>query len=123
MAATDPRARPAYLRELAGFAAGTRGFGMPRYPCVYMLASRRNGTLYLGVTSHPIKRVWQHKNDLVESFTKRYGVHSLVWFESHATMDAAIAREKAIKRWKRAWKLRLVEASNPEWRDLYDDLV
>jgi putative endonuclease len=88
-----------------------------------MLASRRNGTLYLGVTSDPIKRVWQHKNDLVESFTKRYGVHSLVWFESHANMDSAIAREKAIKNWRRAWKLRLIEASNPEWRDLYDDIV
>ena len=92
-------------------------------PCVYILASRRNGTLYTGVTSDLIKRIWEHKSDFVEGFTKQYGVHTLVWFEMHATMDAAITREKAIKEWKRRWKLRLIESSNPAWRDLYDEIV
>jgi putative endonuclease len=94
-----------------------------RKPCVYILASKRNGTLYIGVTSDPIKRVWQHKNNVVEGFTKQYKVHRLVWFEMHETMDAAIAREKAIKEWKRAWKLRLIERENPEWQDLYETLL
>ena len=96
---------------------------MVKQPCVYILASRRNGTLYVGVTSDLIKRVWQHKNDVVQGFTNLYGVHTLVWFEVHATMDSAIAREKAIKEWKRQWKMRLIEANNPDWRDLYDDLL
>ena len=96
---------------------------MDKQPCVYILASRRNGTLYIGVTSDLIKRVWEHKNDFVEGFTKRYGVHTLVWFEIHSTIDAAITREKAIKEWKRQWKLRLIEEVNPEWRDLYDEIV
>ena len=94
-----------------------------KQPCVYILASRRNGTLYVGVTSDVVKRVWEHRNDLVEGFTKRYAVHALVWFEVHVTMEAAIAREKAIKEWKRRWKLRLIESSNPVWRDLYDEIV
>ena len=96
---------------------------MVKQPCVYILASRRNGTLYIGVTSDLIKRVYQHKNDLVEGFTKRYDVHMLVWFEMHATMESAIQREMAIKSWKRQWKLRLIEESNAEWRDLYEELV
>jgi putative endonuclease len=96
---------------------------MTKQPCVYLLASKRNGTLYAGVTSDLIKRIWQHKNNLVEGFTKRYGVHILVWFELHETMEAAIGREKAIKEWKRQWKLKLIEASNPEWRDLYEELL
>ena len=91
-------------------------------PCVYLLASRQNGTLYLGVTSNLIQRVWQHKGDLAEGFAKRYGVHTLVWYEGHDTMQGAIAREKAIKGWKRAWKIRLIEESNSEWRDLYEQL-
>ncbi|WP_301102758.1 GIY-YIG nuclease family protein [Propionivibrio sp.] len=90
---------------------------------MYILASRRNGTLYTGVTSNLIQRVWQHKNNLVEGFTKKYGVHSLVWFESHVTIQSAIEREKAIKEWRRAWKLELIEFGNPQWRDLYDDIV
>ena len=94
-----------------------------KQPCVYILASRRNGTLYVGVTSDVIKRVWEHKNDLIEGFTKRYGVHILVWYEAHETMLSAIAREKAIKEWKRRWKLELIESSNPQWRDLYPDLL
>ncbi len=94
-----------------------------KLPCVYVLASRKNGTLYAGVTSDLVQRVWQHKNDLADGFTKKYGVHSLVWYEVHSTMEAAIAREKAIKEWKRAWKLALIEADNPQWRDLYADIV
>jgi putative endonuclease len=88
-----------------------------------MLASKRNGTLYVGVTSDLIKRVWEHKQDFVEGFTKKYGVHSLVWYELHADMLSAIAREKALKEWKRDWKLALIEKDNPLWKDLYDDLV
>ena len=88
-----------------------------RQPCVYMLASQRNGTLYVGVTSKLAERIWQHRNDMVEGFTNRYKVHDLVWFEIHETMESAIAREKAIKRWKRAWKIREIELANPYWHD------
>lgn len=90
---------------------------------MYILASKRNGTLYVGVTSDLIQRVWQHRNDLAEGFTKRYGVHRLVWYEQCGTMQTAIAREKAIKEWKRAWKIKLIEEVNPDWRDLYEDLL
>ena len=92
-------------------------------PCVYILASQRNGTIYIGVTSDPVKRVWEHKNDLVEGFTKKYGVHTLVWYEAHETMEAAITREKQLKGWRRQWKLELIEKMNPNWRDLYVDIV
>ena len=94
-----------------------------KLPCVYILASKRNGTLYLGVTSNLVQRIWQHKNDFVEGFTKRYGVHTLVWFEGHESMESAIAREKAIKEWKRVWKVELIENRNPTWRDLNDEIV
>lgn len=96
---------------------------MEKLPCVYIVASQRNGTLYVGVTSDLIKRVWEHKNNLIEGFTKRYGIHILVWYERHETMESAIAREKAIKEWKRRWKLEIIERGNPEWRDLYSDLL
>jgi putative endonuclease len=96
---------------------------MERQPCVYLLASKRNGTLYTGVTSSLQKRVWEHKNNLVESFTSKYGAHTLVWYEVHDTMETAIQREKAIKNWKRAWKMKVIEEMNPEWRDLYPDLL
>ena len=96
---------------------------MLRQHCVYILASRRNGTLYVGVTSDLVKRVWEHKSDIVEGFTERYSVHILVWFEQHDTMESAISREKAIKEWKRRWKLDLIERQNPEWRDLYPEIV
>ena len=92
-------------------------------PCVYILSSNRNGTLYIGVTSDLVQRVWQHKNDFVDGFTKRYGVHNLVWYEVHDTMGSAITREEALKKWHRAWKLRLIEESNPSWRDLYSEIV
>ncbi|HWG11397.1 MAG TPA: GIY-YIG nuclease family protein [Rhodanobacteraceae bacterium] len=88
-----------------------------------MLASRRNGTLYIGVTSDLVKRVHEHKTGTVSGFTRRYGVHHLVWFEQHATMESAIAREKAIKGWKRKWKLEPVEKQNPYWHDLYDGML
>jgi len=94
-----------------------------KQPCVYILASRRNGTLYTGVTSDLVQRIWQHKNDLVKGFTQKYRVHTLVWYEVHATMESAIGREKAIKEWKRVWKIELIEALNPEWRDLYEEIV
>ena len=96
---------------------------MPKLPCVYILASRRNGTLYVGVTSDLVKRVWEHRNDAADGFTKQYGVHDLVWYERHETMESAIAREKALKEWKRQWKLRLIEEANPGWRDLYAEIL
>ncbi len=92
-------------------------------PCVYILASRRHGTLYVGVTSNLVQRVWQHKSGVIEGFTKRYNVHHLVWFELHETMESAITREKAIKEWKRNWKLELIEKTNSSWRDLYEDIL
>jgi putative endonuclease len=94
-----------------------------KQPCVYLLASKRNGTLYVGVTSNLVQRVWQHKNDLAEGFTRRYRIHMLVWYEQCESMQAAIAREKAIKEWKRVWKIRLIEMTNPQWRDLYEDIL
>jgi putative endonuclease len=94
-----------------------------RQPCVYILASKRNGTLYIGVTSDLIKRVWQHRNEVIESFTSRHRVHDLVWYELHETMETAILREKQLKVWKRIWKLQLIEGENPEWRDLYPTLL
>ena len=93
-----------------------------KQPCVYIMASRPNGTLYVGVSSDLVKRVWQHKNNAVEGFTKRYQVHLLVWYEAHDTMENPIAREKAIKEWKRGWNIELVEEANPEWHDLSKNL-
>ena len=91
-------------------------------PCVYLLASKRNGTLYIGVTSNLLARIHQHRTGAVRGFTREYAVKQLVWFEQHATMDSAITREKRIKKWNRAWKLQLIEAENPDWRDLAEDL-
>ena len=90
-----------------------------KQPAVYILASQRNGTLYIGVTSDLVQRVWQHRNDLVEGFTKKYGVHRLVYYELHADMTEAIQREKRLKKWNRAWKIELIEKENPEWLDLW----
>ena len=87
---------------------------MERQPCVYLLANKPNGTLYSGVTSNLVKRVWEHKEHLVKGFTKKYGVDRLVWYEVHESMISAISREKAIKNWKRAWKVETIEAMNPE---------
>ena len=94
-----------------------------KLPCVYILASKRNGTLYVGVTSNLVQRVWQHKNDFAEGFTKRYRVHTLVWYEVHESMESAITSEKKIKGWKRAWKLKMIEKVNSSWRDLYEEIV
>jgi len=92
-------------------------------PCVYILANIRNGTLYIGVTSDLIARVWQHKNNVIEGFTKKYQAHLLVWYEVHQNMESAISREKSLKKWNRVWKLRLIEQTNPEWQDLYHQLT
>jgi putative endonuclease len=89
---------------------------------VYILASRRNGTLYTGMTDNLPQRVWKHKNEMFPGFTMQYGVKTLVWYEQHETRDAAIARERQIKKWNRAWKLQMIERMNPTWHDLYDDI-
>ena len=94
--------------------------GREKDPFVYLLASKRDGVLYVGVTSDLAERIGLHKQDLLEGFTKRYQVHMLVYYEWHATMDDAIKRESQIKKWKRAWKVRLIESMNPEWTDLFD---
>jgi len=95
----------------------------PKQPAVYILASERNGTLYMGVTSDLVKRAWQHKNNLADGFTRKYSVHMLVYYELADEMTAAIAREKQIKGGSRARKLVLVESANPDWRDLYGDIL
>ena len=87
------------------------------------MTSQRNGTLYIGVTYNLIQRVWQHKNGLADGFTKKYGLHTLVWYELHHTMESAIAREKALKFWKRIAKLRIIEQANPDWHDLYNEII
>lgn len=94
-----------------------------RFFYVYMLSNKRNGTLYIGMTSDLIKRIYEHKSNLVDGFTKKYGVHRLVWYEVHSTARTAIQREKQIKKWERDWKLRLIEENNPEWKDLYENLL
>ena len=90
---------------------------------VYILASQRNGTLYVGVTSNLIKRIWEHKNKAIEGFTQKYNVDKLVYFEQYHDPENAIKREKRLKKYDRRWKLELIEKENPEWRDLYTDLV
>ena len=99
------------------------GMAPMKQPAVYILASERNGTLYTGVTSDLVARTWQHREHLVDGFTKRYGVTMLVWYELHGSMDAAILREKQIKKWNRAWKLRLVQEANPRWVDLWPEII
>ncbi len=96
---------------------------MGKYYYTYILASKRNGTLYVGVTSDLIKRVWQHRNNLVGGFTRKYGVHNLVYFEQHEDIGSAIHREKRLKEWQRKWKLDLIEKNNPGWKDLYSEIV
>ncbi len=90
---------------------------------VYILCSKRNGTLYIGVTNDLLRRVYEHKNGLVEGFTKENDVHQLVYMEEHSEIEQAILREKRLKKWERAWKVRLIEEFNPEWRDLYYEYV
>ena len=90
--------------------------------CVYIMTNRQNGVLYVGVSSHLVQRVWQHRNGLVEGFTKRYRCKRLVWFEHHEDLQQARARELQIKEWKRRWKIELIEAANPGWSDLFDQI-
>lgn len=94
-----------------------------KQPCVYILASKKNGTLYIGVTSNLIQRIWQHKNKQVAGFTEKYGVHLLVYYEQHEMMESAIIREKQMKKWKRDWKIGLIEKDNPQWRDLWEEIL
>ncbi|MCP4008118.1 MAG: GIY-YIG nuclease family protein [Proteobacteria bacterium] len=93
-----------------------------KQPAVYILASKPNGTLYVGVSSDLLKRVWEHREDFVEGFTKRYAVHRLVYYETHEEMVSAIEREKQLKKWNRAWKIDLIQKMNPKWEDLYESL-
>jgi putative endonuclease len=96
---------------------------MDRQFCVYILASKRNRTLYIGVTSQLATRVWQHKSKLAAGFTAKYGVGKLVYYEAHGSAESAIVREKQVKKWRRAWKIALIEGLNPEWRDLYEEIL
>ena len=94
-----------------------------KQPCVYILASAYRGTLYIGVSSNLLRRIWQHKNLSIEGFVERYRVKRLVYYEQYADMYSAISREKQLKRWRRAWKIQLVEENNPEWKDLWGDIA
>ena len=96
---------------------------MQKQPAVYILSNKRNGTLYTGVTSDLTKRIWQHRNDLVDGFSKTYSTHLLVYYEMHGDMISAITREKQIKAWKREWKISVIEEFNPYWRDLYPEII
>ena len=96
---------------------------MSKQPAVYILASKRNGTTYIGVTSDLVKRTWEHKNGITGGFTQKYDVHTLVYYELHADMAAAILREKQMKKWRRAWKIELIEKSNPSWKELWSEIV
>jgi putative endonuclease len=89
---------------------------------VYILASKRNGTLYIGMTDDLVKRVWQHRNDVIPGFTQRYGAKTLVWYELHDSRESAFTRERQMKKWNRNWKLELIEQANPSWRDLWDEI-
>ena len=95
---------------------------MQKQPVLYILASHKDGTLYIGVTSNLVKRVYEHKNNLVDGFTKQYGVHLLVYYEVHQTMEDAILREKQMKKWKREYKVNLIETDNLSWDDLYSEI-
>lgn len=96
---------------------------MTKQPVVYILTNTRNGTLYTGVSSNLIKRIWEHRNNLADGFSRKYSTYLLVYYEVHVDMTSAITREKQIKKWKRAWKIRLIEEMNPYWRDLYPEII
>jgi putative endonuclease len=93
-----------------------------KQPAVYILSSQKHGTLYTGVTSNLVQRIWQHKESLIEGFSKKYGIKNLVYYELHPDMESAILREKRIKKWNRSWKIELIEEMNPEWEDLYSEI-
>ena len=95
---------------------------MTKNPFIYILASKRKGTLYIGVTSNLQKRIWEHREEVTDGFTKKYNVHRLVYYESHASMESAIVREKDLKGWNRDWKIKLIEKTNPKWEDLFIEL-
>jgi putative endonuclease len=95
---------------------------MEKLPSVYILTNKPLGTLYIGVTSNLPQRIWQHKTKVTKGFTEKYNLNKIVWYEAHEDMMSAIQREKALKAWKRDWKIRIIEEMNPLWRDLYDDL-
>lgn len=90
---------------------------------VYILTSYKNGTLYIGVTDNLVRRVWEHKNDLVKGFTEKYGVHNLVYYEVHQDIEQAILKEKQLKKWNRNWKIKLINKTNPSWSDLYENII
>jgi len=92
-------------------------------PCIYILTNKPNGTLYIGVTSNLPARIYQHKNGFVDSFSKKYNLHMLAYYELHENMYSAITREKCLKKWNREWKIQLIEEMNPKWRDLYYDII
>ena len=94
-----------------------------KQPATYILANKKKGVLYAGVTSNLVKRIWEHKQHLADGFTKKYHLHKLVYFELHEDMLEAVVREKQIKKWRRDWKVGLIERENPEWRDLYNDII
>ena len=96
---------------------------MVEQPCVYMMAIRRTGTIYIGSTTNLPRRVWEHRNDIVPGFTRKYGCHLLVWYEVHEDLEEARFREKRMKEWKRGWKIREIEGFNPEWSDLYERIA
>ncbi|MCX7153411.1 MAG: GIY-YIG nuclease family protein [Proteobacteria bacterium] len=96
---------------------------MNKSPCIYILATGQRGTLYVGVTSNLVKRVYEHKHDLADGFTKKHKIHDLVYFELHEEMTSAIQREKQIKKWNRIWKIELIEKANPDWNDLYPGIL
>jgi putative endonuclease len=89
---------------------------------VHILASRRNGTIYVGMTDHLVRRVWEHRSDVVAGFTRKYSIKTLVWYELHESREQALVRERQLKKWNRKWKLELIEAKNPTWRDLWEDI-
>ncbi|NHI01630.1 MULTISPECIES: GIY-YIG nuclease family protein [Oceanimonas] len=96
---------------------------MFKAPAVYIVTNKRNGTLYIGVTSNLVQRIWQHRQHEADGFTAKYDLHRLIYFESHSSMYDAITREKQLKRWKRDWKIRLIEEFNPHWQDLWNDII
>ena len=116
------RTRFALPRHSRRLLAGIQELSVKKQFYVYIMASKRNATLYVGITSNLVQRVWQHREGQVQGFTDKYGVKILVYFEVHETGESAIAREKQIKKWNRVWKLRLIERNNPEWQDLYDSI-
>ena len=95
---------------------------MSKHPCTYILANGKNGALYIGVTSNLIQRIWKHKNNQLQGFTKKYHVHMLVYYEQHKTMEEAITREKQLKKWNRDWKINLIEKENSNWQDLWESI-